>query len=318
MRSFDAGEDQSSDKRKKRVTKKKPVAMRGPLPVVPHKKLPHPLRTPQARASTSMSQRTPSRSRQLGVNTSQQSLGGEGDTTMISTRTGKALPPLADESLRARGALDSAKDEKKFWCNRLKMLQRELDKAQSRVDAARNKDTRFEVSAVVNETVAAQLAEERRRDFALRSEKAQAIRSHKAAHRQAVREAQSQTIQNKAESGRLLKVHQRNHQAIIDTLKKKEYDEKCKRRAEVQQVKVVSMLKRLREKAMRHEEIRRNYALKVENVRQEEKEYQEQSVEAVEEASKLVAKIRKLREVESSTRTSYFVLRGLDSKLYTE
>ena len=271
-------------------------------------------REPSTRPTTKVEARRKKKARR--ANTPLKSLNLSRPST-VATERHRPLPDIARKSLDARRSLERAKQEKEFWANRLKMLHRELDKAQAKVDIARTKDTKFEVSTVVNETVSAQLAEERSRDYALRQEKAQSIRAHKAAHRQAVRQAQSQIIQNKIEAGRLMKVHQRNHQAIVESLRKQEFEEKCQRRSEVQQSKVVAMLKRVREQAMRQEEIKRNYSLRVEHVKDEERRCHEISLQSVEQSSKLVAKIRQLRQLESQSASSRFALRSLDTTMYS-
>jgi hypothetical protein len=243
--------------------------------------------------------------------------GGEGGDGSQLHPSGLSIPPLALNSLHARRSLEKAQEERNFWKNRLQMLYREVDKAQVRVDQVRNKDSKFVVSAVINESVAAQLAEERRRDLALRKEKAQSIRASKAAHKAAVRQAHTQTIQNKIEAGQLMKVHQRNHQAIVESLKRQEFEQKCARRAEVQQSKAVGILKRLRENAMRQEEIRRNYSLRTQHVVEEKARCEEEAMLYLEEASKVVARIRRLREVEAEAQTTVLAQRSLNSKVAT-
>lgn len=269
-----------------------------------------PSRRPASQATANHGRRLPS----LQHSRASTSLGGTRRATPGATSNTSDV--LAQESIIARRGLQAARADRTFWSNRLKMLHRELERAQSRVDHMRSSSSRFQVSKIANESIAAQLAEERRRDAQMRQERAEHIRASQEAHKRAVRQAHQQIIQDKLERGRLSKIHQRNHQSIVEAMRREEFAEKCRKREKIQQAKVVALLKRVRERAMRDEEIRQSYQMRIQHTHDEERDDSRTTLRLVQESSKLVEKIRKLREVEQIATASGLALRSLDTQLY--
>ena len=218
---------------------------------------------------------------------------------------------LACKAIAASRAKECACRDLSFWTNRVKMLHREVEKAQAQVDQRRSQSHRFEVSTILNETVSSQLQEERKREVMLRQEKADAIRLHRQSHRDAVRKAQSQIIHAKIEVGKVLRVHAENHKAIVNSMKQDEFEKKCQKRSRIQQEKVVAMLKRVREAGLHKEEVKRRYEMHIQHVLEEKDEEEEQTIQCIEESSKLLQKMRRLKELQFAAGLNENALRSL-------
>lgn len=225
---------------------------------------------------------------------------------------------LAWNSILARKHCEAVQNDRRFWGNRLKMLHREVEKAQHSLDKMRSKGSGSNGTVIQSETIAAQLEQERIREAKIRQEKSEVIKAHKNAHKNAVRLAHQQAIQDKIEQGKMSKLHAENHKKIIEAIRQEEYEERCRRREKIQQEKVAAHLKRVRERAMRDEETRQTYENRCNDIKEESRNEEEQTMLAIQESSKLVQKIRRLRQLEQDALRTGQALRSLGTHLYEE
>lgn len=246
-----------------------------------------------------------------------------------ASRSG-ALPPLslAERSIAARRAVEEVRAQHQFWVNRLRLLKAEALKieakqqqqqlhgnnsshiasssathgasATSTSHSSADESQTMNVSMLATQTLNKQLEEGRRQEAGIRKERAAAIALQRTTHAKTIREARNALLENRRDLSRQVRSHSENHQSIVEALRAEDLQDRCKQRDKVQHEKVAMMLKRVRDSAMRAEEAKQLFEEKIQHLLADEETQQSEIVAIVQESSKLVQKIRTLRNGGSS------------------
>jgi hypothetical protein len=219
---------------------------------------------------------------------------------------------LAERSIAARRAADEVRAQHQFWSNRLRLLKAEALKIEAKQSQQQTSlkhhhhdrsaspsggenDEALNVSSLAAQTLSAQLEEGHRREAGIRKERAAAIQLQRTTHTQTLRDARRAMLENRREISRQIRMHSENHESIVEALRADDLAARCKQRDAVQHQKVAMLLKRVRNAAMRAEEAKLLYEEKIQQLTDDQQEQRAAIVGIVQESSKLVQKIRRLR-----------------------
>lgn len=218
-----------------------------------------------------------------------------------SLQSTKVLPQisreLAERSINAHHTKDATEKEFVFWSNRLRLLQREVEIAQKNSASSTTSRGSSEAShSFVSEAINSQLEDERRRVEALRRERLKANKILRESHAKALRETHRAILESKREASNRIKQERAEAQLFVEEVRSKELHKRSQLKETIQHEKVVMLLKRARDKAMRFEETRSIYEQRIQQIEKEEEEQQRLTSQLIQQSSKLVQKLRHLKE----------------------
>jgi hypothetical protein len=189
-----------------------------------------------------------------------------------------------------------ANAEMQFWSCRAQLLKREVEKLENEAASKKIQQKISSINEDMISTLMAQLEQEREKSEKLRQERMATIKAERKAHHEALYHAISVVRNVKYELSSTVRMRTKQAEEHVRQEKSEIALQKSNLRHNVQQNKVTSLLTRVRDRALREEETARLYEHKMARLEAEEVEKHTKTLELIQESSKLVQRLRVLRE----------------------
>lgn len=211
---------------------------------------------------------------------------------------------LAERSIVAHTSKRSTEAEHAFWKSRLRWLRTMVEQAEKQCSKRDASQSQREVSKALQQSVAAQLEAERKRDRHLLQEKVAANRVRREAHQTAMQETRQSLLRVRQELSREQKQLSSDCAIEVDEQRRRDLHRRTAAKEAVQESKVLGVLQRTLNQSMRAEEARRLYEHRILQTEEDDALQQRRTVEMIREGSRLVQKIRALQTGEGASSSS--------------
>jgi len=231
-----------------------------------------------------------------------------------ASRSG-ALRPPADaakqgERIReAKNGLRTAEEDVLYWRNRVNMLKQEMDKTIHKIEQARRVNDVIEVSKLLNERTQQALDEQKQSEDNLLEAKRAANRQRSQEQREAIWQARLCHYEENAGMREQVKLEQENNARIIGHIRYEELQDNVKRKEEIQQQKIVALLKRVQDRADKEQEAHRRFEERITKTKEKEGQKQQEAMLMIKESAVLMQHLKALKDEHNS------VLMRVDPKL---
>eukprot|EP01000_Liburna_glaciale_P001861 NODE_148_length_1553_cov_1112.425532_g85_i0.p1 GENE.NODE_148_length_1553_cov_1112.425532_g85_i0~~NODE_148_length_1553_cov_1112.425532_g85_i0.p1 ORF type:complete len:448 (-),score=106.67 NODE_148_length_1553_cov_1112.425532_g85_i0:146-1489(-) len=197
-------------------------------------------------------------------------------------------------------ATEVAEQDVIYWQNRVKMLRTEMEKTVTKIETAKRANDIFSVSAAMNEKTRLALEEQQ-----LEAEKRLAEqRERNLIQKQTIKISNRETLASHYVSKKctreLVKLESENNERIIDQMKYEILEYNVKRKEFIQQQKIVGLLKRVKDTAVKAEEVSKRYDDKVQEALLKEQEKQSQAMQMIKESAIMMQHLKQLKEEQAA------------------
>eukprot|EP00667_Euglena_gracilis_P008186 EG_transcript_8285 len=196
----------------------------------------------------------------------------------------------------ATAATRAAEDDVQYWTNRVKMLKHEMDKTIVKIEEARRLHDITEVSAVLNERTRQALDEQKEYQEKLLEAKRLLNRQRRRELKERSWQARLAHFEENWGARESLKAEKDNNQRIIGQLRYEELQDNIKRREEAQQQKMVSLMKRVQDRAEKEDEAHRRFEDRINRTKQREEQKTQEALALIKESALLMQHLQALKE----------------------
>eukprot|EP01012_Entosiphon_sulcatum_P015341 TRINITY_DN20326_c0_g1_i1.p2 TRINITY_DN20326_c0_g1~~TRINITY_DN20326_c0_g1_i1.p2 ORF type:complete len:551 (-),score=123.47 TRINITY_DN20326_c0_g1_i1:2406-4058(-) len=198
----------------------------------------------------------------------------------------------------AQRALKISEADVQYWANRVKLLKTEMERAVVKIEAVKRATAVSEIAAAMDQELRMALEEQR----AIQEQELAAKRELVRCQKNVVREAASTSLATHYETKRQIRERSRmEHENNARMVQQSRYDEleaNIKRKEQIQQQRVVNLLRRVQERALKEDMAARQFEERVQQTLAREKDKQQQAMQMIRESAVMMQHLKRLKDEE--------------------